>query len=333
MISRTISKRVFDNGYRARGTSVGLMNSHAMENPLTSAASVTAPGPQKAEGVTVIIPAFNEEAGIGAVVREVRAAFAGGGAPAQVEILVVDDGSTDATAANAREAGARVEQHETNLGYGAAIKTALRFASNELIVLTDGDGTYPSSAIAPLIASLARADMAVGARSGEHVNIPLVRRPAKWVLRHFAVFLAGKPIPDLNSGLRVFRRRDALRFLNLYPSGFSFTTTITLAYLSSDLRIHYTPIDYHARVGRSKLRPLRDTKNLFLTVVRSVMFFNPLRVCVPVALALAVAGLGVLLFVRDSHGNVLDGTVSIAFIGAVQVMILGLLADLIARSR
>ena len=314
------------------------MNSHAMENPLTSSevsSDAFSPTPSllNAEGVTVIIPVFNEEAGIGAVVRDVREALAGYGAAAQVEILVVDDGSTDATARNAREAGARVEQHETNLGYGAAIKTALRFASNDLIVLTDGDGTYPSSAIVPLIASLARADMAVGARSGEHVNIPLVRRPAKWVLRHFAVFLAGKPIPDLNSGLRVFRRRDALRFLNLYPSGFSFTTTITLAYLSNDLRIHYTPINYHARVGRSKLRPLRDTKNLFLTVVRSVMFFNPLRVCVPVAVALALAGFGVLLFVRDSHGNVLDGTVSIAFIGAVQVMILGLLADLIARSR
>ncbi|PKO17054.1 glycosyltransferase family 2 protein [candidate division BRC1 bacterium HGW-BRC1-1] len=313
------------------------MNSHAMENSLTSteasSAASPAPAPSRAEGVTVIIPVFNEEAGIGAVVREVRAALASEASTFPVEILVVDDGSTDATAQNARDAGARVEQHETNLGYGAAIKTALRFAANDLIVLTDGDGTYPSSAIAELIASLARADMAVGARSGEHVNIPLVRRPAKWVLRHFAVFLAGKPIPDLNSGLRVFRRRDALRFLNLYPSGFSFTTTITLAYLSNDLRIHYTPIDYHARVGRSKLRPLRDTKNLFLTVVRSVMFFNPLRVCGPVAVALAVAGFIVLFFVRDSHGNVLDGTVSIAFIGAVQVMILGLLADLIARSR
>jgi hypothetical protein len=165
------------------------------------------------------------------------------------------------------------------------------------------------------------------------VTYPWERRPAKWVLRRLAVYLAQKPIPDLNSGLRAFRRADALRFLGLYPSGFSFTTTITLAFLCSDMTVQYQPIDYHPRRGRSKIHPIRDTKNLFLTVVRSVMFFNPLRVCVPVSLAFAATGLGVLTLMRDSHGNVLDGTVSVCMIGAVQVMILGLLADLMARSR
>ena len=300
-----------------------------MQHPAIHAPAHGADAP---DGVTVIIPTFNEEDGIAGVVNDILRHFPS--TPERpVEILVVDDGSTDATAARAAATGARVERHESNLGYGAAIKTGLRLAHHETIVLTDGDGTYPARHIAELVAALEQCDMAVGSRSGEHVNIPLVRRPAKWVLRHFAVFLAAKPIPDLNSGLRAFRRADALRFLSLYPAGFSFTTTITLAFLCNDLRIHYTPIDYHARTGRSKLRPLRDTKNLFLTVVRSVMFFNPLRVCVPVAAALAAAAIAILLFVRDSHGNVLDGTVSICLIGAVQVMILGLLADLIARSR
>lgn len=280
--------------------------------------------------VSVIIPVFNEEAGIGAVVEAVRAALGGadGG-----EILVVDDGSTDATARRARDAGATVHAHAENLGYGAAIKTGLRMAHHDTIVLIDGDGTYPADRIGDLVAELERCDMAVGMRTGAKAHIPWPRRPAKWLLTRTAVFLSGKPIPDLNSGLRAFRRADALRFLNLYPSGFSFTTTITLAFLSSDLRVGYVPIDYHQRAGRSKIRPLRDTKNLFLTVVRSVMFFNPLRVCVPVALALVAVAMCILVLVRDSHGNVLDGTVSVCMIGAVQVMILGLLADLMARSR
>ena len=300
-----------------------------MQHPAIHAPAHGADAP---DGVTVIIPTFNEEDGIAGVVNDILRHFPS--TPERpVEILVVDDGSTDATAARAAATGGRGGRHQSNLGYRAAIKTGLRLAHHETIVLTDGDGTYPARHIAELVAALEQCDMAVGSRSGEHVNIPLVRRPAKWVLRHFAVFLAAKPIPDLNSGLRAFRRADALRFLSLYPAGFSFTTTITLAFLCNDLRIHYTPIDYHARTGRSKLRPLRDTKNLFLTVVRSVMFFNPLRVCVPVAAALAAAAIAILLFVRDSHGNVLDGTVSICLIGAVQVMILGLLADLIARSR
>ncbi len=285
--------------------------------------------------VTVIIPVFNEEDGIAGTVRDVADHFAAepGRSPGDVEILVVDDGSTDRTAARAREAGATVTEHGANLGYGAAIKTGLRHARHEVILLTDGDGTYPAARMSELVRALDRCDMAVGERSGPNVTYPWERRPAKWVLRRLAVYLAQKPIPDLNSGLRAFRRSDALRFLGLYPSGFSFTTTITLAFLCSDMTVQYLPIDYHPRRGHSKIHPIRDTKNLFLTVVRSVMFFNPLRVCVPVSLAFAAAGLGVLTLVRDSHGNVLDGTVSVCMIGAVQVMILGLLADLMARSR
>jgi glycosyltransferase involved in cell wall biosynthesis len=281
-----------------------------------------------ANDVSVIIPALNEESAIGLVIADIRAELGPG-----AEILVVDDGSTDATAARAAEAGATVIQHRQNMGYGAAIKTGLRAATQEVIVMTDADGTYPARHIPDLVSELASCDMAVGQRPGENVANPWLRGPAKWMLRQLAVFLARKPIPDLNSGLRAFRRGDALRFINLYPSGFSFTTTQTLAYLTNDLLVHYLPIEYRPRTGRSKFRPIADTKNLLLTIIRSVLFFNPLRVCLPVGIAIGVAALAILLFVRDQHGNVLDGTVTVLTMISLQVILIGFLADVIARMR
>lgn len=283
-----------------------------------------------AQAVTIIIPAYNEEQAIAAVVQDIRSQFAGA---ASAEIIIVDDGSTDGTAANAAATGAALISHPGNLGYGAALKTGLRAATNDIIVITDADGTYPAKHIDPLVRELERCDMAVGAREGANVHYPAVRRPAKWLLVATAEFLAEKPIPDLNSGLRAFRKGEAMRFLNLYPSGFSFTTTITLAFLSSDLLVRYVPIEYHPRVGRSKIRPLRDTKNLFLTVVRSIFFFNPLRVCFPISVALVIAAIVILVFVRDRHDNVLDSTVAVLLLSAIQVLITGFIADVIARMR
>lgn len=283
------------------------------------------------EGISVIIPAFNEEGGVGNVIGDIRKALAE--TARGFEILVVDDGSTDCTAERAREAGAVVIAHEMNRGYGAAVKTGVRSASYETIVLIDADGTYPPSAIGGLLEELRACDMVVAARRGSDNNIPLARRPAKWLLNRVAQLLAERPIPDLNSGLRVFRRSDALRFRNLYPNGFSFTSTITLAFLCNDLAVRYLPIDYLPRVGKSKLRPIRDTKNLFLTVVRSILFFNPLRVCLPVALALAALALFVLAVPRDTQGHIYDGTVMVLATCAVQVLIVGFLADVIARMR
>lgn len=290
---------------------------------------------EETRSVSVIIPAYNEEDGIVGVIEDIRGKFIRqtGRSEEEVEIIVIDDGSTDRTAERARETGVAVFTHRGNLGYGAAIKTALRMCSHETIVMTDADGTYPAEFMGPLLEGLNNCDMVVGQRSGERVSYPWTRRPAKWFLRQLAVFLAEKPIPDLNSGLRAFRKTEALRFFNLYPSGFSFTTTITLAYLCNDLLVSYIPIDYNPRMGRSKIRPLRDTKNLFLTIVRSVLFFNPLRVCLPAGLVIAAVALYILVAVRDAHGNVLDGTVTVLAIMSLQIIITGFLADVIARMR
>lgn len=280
--------------------------------------------------ISVIIPALNEDRAILGVLADLcdvlRTSFPGS------EIVVVDDGSTDATAAHAERAGVRVIRHRENLGYGAAVKTGLRAATHEVIVMVDADGTYPLKFVKPLVAELETCDMAVGHRPGENSS-PWLRGPAKWLLRQVAVFLAGKPIPDLNSGMRAFRKADAMRFINLYPAGFSFTTTQTLAYLTNGLLVHYVPIEYRVRTGRSKFRPIRDTKNLLLTIIRSVLFFNPLRVCLPLGFAIGFVALVFLLFIRDAHGNVLDGTITVLTMISLQVIITGFLADVIARMR
>ncbi len=284
--------------------------------------------------VSVVIPAHNEAQAIVRVVQEAKSALTTSQrGPDAVEILVVDDGSTDDTAKLAESAGARVLRHEENLGYGAALKAGIRAASHEIILTTDADGTYPASAMPELIKLLERCDMSVGARTGKDVHIPLARRPAKWLLTKVAVYLAQRPIPDLNSGLRAFRRADVLPFLRLCPNGFSFSTTITLAFLCNDLRVTYLPIDYHPRTGKSKIRPIRDTKNLLVTIVRSIIFFNPMRVFVPLALVMFAVAAFVAIFVRDSHGNILDGTISILVLGGIQMIMLGFLADALARWR
>lgn len=287
------------------------------------------------DGVTLLIPAHNEQDGIGPVIDEARAALLPylGGDAERFEVLVVDDKSTDNTAAVAEAHGATVWRNKTNMGYGASLKAGLRRARFETIIITDGDNTYPAEAMPTMLDMLRDCDQVVGARTGANVQIPWERKHAKIVLRKFAEYLSGRVIDDLNSGLRAFRRSDALRFRNLYPQGFSFSTTITLAYLSSDLDISYLPIDYRKRVGHSKLHPIRDTKNLFMTVFRCTVFFNPMRVAWPLSVVLALAALLVLAFVRDANGNILDSTVMLLACTSLQMIVAGFIADMFARSR
>lgn len=287
------------------------------------------------KGVTVLIPAYNETGAIVGVLQEIREILSAiPGLPADKrEIIIIDDGSSDDTAQKAREAGGTVVRHKMNLGYGASLKTGLRHAKFETIVIADADGTYPSRYIPQLLDEMSDCDMVVGARTGEDVHIPWERRPAKWLLNTMAQFLSGKKIADINSGLRAFKRTEALRFIGLYPSGFSFTTTITLSFLASDLIVGYIPINYRKRTGKSKLHPIRDTKNLFLTVLRCVMFFNPLRVCFPAAMFFFVVAGYMALFVRDSHGNIMDGTLTVLVCCGLQIFIMGFLADILARWR
>ena len=280
-------------------------------------------------GVSIVVPAYNEEEAIGPVLDSILEKMHGSGL--SFEVLVVDDGSADGTAAIAESRSVRVLSHAENRGYGAALKTGIRRANHELVGITDADGTYPIDQLPDLIslAEQGEYDMVVGMRTGESVHIPLVRRPAKWALNYLAALLTGSRIPDLNSGLRVFRRDAVLPFFRLLPSGFSFTTTLTLALLTNDYNVEYVSIDYHPRTGRSKIRPVRDTISFFSLVVRIVLSFRPLRVFVPLGLLLLVVSLGKVLYDVFAYGFHLATSTVVLVTLTFQLIVLALIADLV----
>jgi glycosyltransferase involved in cell wall biosynthesis len=237
--------------------------------------------------ISVIIPAFNEETAIGPQVNEIRKVLASH--DIEHEIIVADDGSEDLTIKQAIKAGASVLSLPENQGYGSALKAGILFAKYETILIIDGDKTYPADQIPNLIDKLETADMVVGARIGGKVYIPLIRRPAKWILGFLASRIAGKTIPDLNSGLRIFRRECVKQYFHILPNGFSFTTTITLAMLGDGYRVVYHPINYHKRVGKSKIAP-RNFIDFIILVLRMAMLFQPLKVFLPVAFMCIILG-------------------------------------------
>ncbi len=287
-----------------------------------------------AAGITIVVPVYNEERGVAGVLERLSKLDLG----APVELLAVNDGSKDGSAAALAECAARIPNlrvvtHRTNQGYGAALKTGFAHAKTDVVVITDADGTYPEDKVRELIACIDDgAEMAVGARTGDDVNIPLLRRPPKWVLKQLASFLAGVDIPDLNSGLRAFRRQLVLAYRPILPQGFSFTTTITLASLTNGHRVDYVSVNYAKRSGSSKIRPIHDTLAFTALILRTVLYFNPLKVFYPIAFGmfvLFVASLGYDLFV-ERPPNLGDKTV-LLFVALVQVLSVGLLADLIEK--
>lgn len=278
------------------------------------------------KGVSIIIPAYNEEDGVGHVVAELRELFRQHNLDG--EVLVVDDGSTDQTGRIAALAGARVLRHRSNRGYGAALKTGIAAASHDSIVITDADGTYPAEYIPELVALLERNDMVVGARIGRNVKIPLSRRPAKWVLNRLANYMTNARIPDLNSGLRAFRRDVATQYFPILPDQFSFTTTITLAMHCDKYAVTYIPINYRGRRGRSKIVPW-DAASFAVLILRAAMLFRPLRVFLPVVLLCLGYGLTKMAIdlVRDP---MISASALMALMSALIILLIGMVGDAIA---
>jgi glycosyltransferase involved in cell wall biosynthesis len=276
--------------------------------------------------VSVVEPAYNEEHGIGPQIERLRMVMEECGRA--YEVIVVDDGSTDGTVAEARKHAVRLVQQGGNRGYGASLKAGIAAARHGWIVIIAADGTYPAEMIPALLEQAAECDMVVGARTGEHVHIPWVRRPAKWLLAKLASYLAEQPIPDMNSGLRVLKRELVEQYEHLLPSGFSFTTTITLALLCNGYQVNYVPINYAKRVGSSKIRPGHAYQFLLL-ILRTVVYFNPLRIFLPLGLVFFVAG--VAKFIYDIFLWNLSESAVMGILSGVIIWCVGLLADQISK--
>ncbi len=275
--------------------------------------------------VTVVIPAFNEELAIGDTVARIRALYP------DFEVIVVDDGSTDRTAQLAEQAGARVIRHPYNIGNGAAVKTGIRAAGGELVVLMDGDGQHDPADISRLLAEAERYDLVVGARTGDS-QASLGRRVANWLYNKLASYVGKFPIKDLTSGFRVFRRETVLKYLYLFPNTFSYPTTSTLAYLRSGLTIKYIPMRAGRRKGKSKIHIMEDGSRFLLIILRIATLFSPLRVFLPASMFFLTAGLGYYVYTYLAMRRFTNMSATLLSVG-VMVFLLGLISEQITQMR
>lgn len=289
--------------------------------------------------VTVVLPCFNEQDHVLDELDRITKAL--DNSSLSYELLVIDDKSTDGTLAVLKEAlprfpHMRLMPFRRNGGSGTARRIGTAEAAGRVVVWTDADMTYPNERIPEFVEYLREhpdVDQVVGARTTEQGTHKFLRVPAKWVIRRTAEFLAGTKIPDLNSGLRAFRRDVSLPYLRLLPPGFSCVTTLTLSFLSNQHPIDYLSIDYGKRAGTSKFHFVRDAYRYILQVLRMVMYFNPLKVLMPIALILLLGGIvkGATDLFRFSLAITTNAT--LLFVTGLIIAAVALLADLIVRSR
>jgi glycosyltransferase involved in cell wall biosynthesis len=278
-----------------------------------------------ATAVSIVIPAMNEEHAIGAVVNELQAAAA------WREILVIDDGSIDATGARAAAAGARVIRHPYNKGNGAAVKTGIRSATGEFVLIIDADGQHPPADALRLAARLGEFDLVVGARAVA-TQATFARRAGNALLNWLASYLTGRQIPDLTSGFRAARAACLREFLHLLPNGFSTPTTTTLAFIKAGYNVTFEPIDAQQRLGESKIRLASDGAKFFLILLKIVTLFSPLRVFLPISAVAFVAGASYGIWNAIAHGRIPNGSVLLVLF-AVVVFLVGLVSEQIAALR
>ncbi len=282
--------------------------------------------------LSIVVPVYNEKEAVIKTVNDLKKIMEKSGL--KYELILVDDGSLDGTGKiideNIKDNTIKVIHHTINKGYGAAIKSGIKVSIYPWICITDADGSYPNERIPELFAESKDWDMVVGARTGSDVHFSWLRMLAKWIITKLANYLLQVKIPDINSGLRVFKKSMYKKYVHLLPSGFSFTLTLTMASMAKDERVKFVPVSYYKRKGVSKIRPIHDTTNFFILIVRTVLYFNPLRVFLPMAALFIFTALGIAIY-SIARGRFLDVTVTLLIIFGVQVMVLGLVADLIDR--
>ncbi|MDB5366286.1 MAG: hypothetical protein JWM77_2213 [Rhodospirillales bacterium] len=280
---------------------------------------------------SIIVPCYNEQGAVERTLEQLTRAVRG----RACEIILVNDGSVDGTAAilariAAQRSDVRVYAHGSNRGYGAALKTGIRQASGELIVIIDADGSYPIEIIPSLVDACAEFDMVVGARTAPDARHSRLRAFPKIFLRIWASWIARQHIPDINSGLRVFRRDVAMKYFGILPNAFSFTLTITLAMLTNFHAVAFVPISYRPRIGRSKIRPIRDTFLFLSLIARTGVYFAPIRFFAPLIAALFVVFVGCLLHDAVVLQDLTEKTL-IVFFFLFNMASFALLADMIDK--
>lgn len=274
---------------------------------------------------SIVIPAFNEEPAIGPLVAALR------GGAGWHEIIVVDDGSSDATAERAREAGATVVRHPYNKGNGAAVKTGIRTATGEYVLIVDGDGQHRAADAARLVSRLGEYDLVIGARSSG-TQATRARLLGNAALNWLAGYLTGRKVLDLTSGFRGARRTHLREFLHLLPNGFSTPTTTTLAFIKAGYNVCFEPIEAGMRVGASKIRLARDGVRFLLIAMKIVTLFSPFRVFLPISLAAFLAGAGYAAWTIATQSHVTNSSVLLIML-AVIVFLVGLVSEQIAALR
>lgn len=279
--------------------------------------------------ISVVIPAYNEESAIASVVKEIATVIGASGI-ASHEIVVVDDGSTDETAETAKTAGAVVVRNLQNVGYGYSLKQGINAARHDTIVIADGDATYPVEAIPGLIKKYCEGyDLVVGARSGPYFRESIIKFPLRIIFKWLVEFTVGRPVYDVNSGLRIFSRKEITPYFPRLSNKFSFTTSQTLAYMLNAKFVAYLPIDYKKRVGQSKVRLIRDSLAAMQMVVSAILYFNPLKLFLMMCAGTGIFSVGA--FIAWLLWNV-ENALWLGFVGLLVtalIFCMGLLADLI----
>lgn len=276
--------------------------------------------------ISIVIPAYNEEAAIGRTLDEIRAVLAAN-ALAPSETIVVDDGSSDRTGEIAASHGARVVRHAHNIGYGRALKDGIAAASYDTIAIIDADGTYPADQIPALVGRLNGGfDLVVGVRGSLRDHDSWFKNPLRRLLTFLVEFTVGRRVPDVNSGLRVFRRTTVMTYFPQLCETFSFTTSMTLAYMLTGRFVEYVPIGYRERVGTTtRVRLLRDSLRTLQYIVQGIVYYNPVKMFL--LLAIAALAVGVVSSVLHPGGS----TFTLSLLTALVIFALGLVADLLRQ--
>lgn len=276
--------------------------------------------------VTVVIPAFEEAAAVGAVVQALKAAAS------WREVLVVDDGSTDETSLVAATAGARVIKHPYNKGNGAAVKTGIRHASGEYILIVDADGQHSASDALRLVGFLGMYDLVVGTRAGSTQQASAARHMGNNLLNWIAGYLTGREIPDLTSGMRAARTSGLREFLHLLPNGFSTPTTTTLSFVKAGYNVHFEPITVGVRLGKSKIKLVSDGARFLMILLKVITVFSPLRIFLPIAGAFFTLGAGYAIWTTFWRHDITDSSVLLLVL-AVVIFLVGLVSEQISTMR